>query len=62
MHRITEHKTQELIGRNMLVEGHLLRHKERDEYALVYAGRVVWFTQEQLDVIIKPEETRHGED
>ena len=55
MHRITEQKTQELINKNMRVEGHLLRHKERDEYALIYTGRVVWLSQEELDIILSPD-------
>jgi len=55
MHRMTERKTQELISKNMVVEGNLLRHKERDEFALVYTGRVVWLSHEELDIILSPD-------
>ena len=54
-HRMTENKTQELIGKGMRVEGNLLRHKERDDFALVYMGRVVWLSQEELDIILSPD-------
>ena len=54
-HRMTENKTQELIGKGMRVEGNLLRHKERDDFALVYMGRVVWLSQEELDLILSPD-------
>ena len=51
--KLTEKKTQQLIGNGMRVEGNLLRGKLTDELALVHMGRVVWFTQEELNQIIE---------